>query len=112
MSGRGMAVNAGRMLADLDAMDRIGRTDAGLYRVAWSPAYREGLDWLHGRLADAGLAVHEDAATNVWGRWDVGSGPALVLGSHIDAVPNGGKFDGAFGVLAALEVVRTLREAG
>jgi hydantoinase/carbamoylase family amidase len=112
MDGREIAVNAGRMLADLDALDRIGRTEAGLFRVAWSPAYREGLEWLRGRFAEAGLATAEDAATNMWGRWQVGDGPALLLGSHIDTVPNGGKFDGAFGVLAALEVTRTLREAG
>ncbi|MHB8648161.1 MAG: hydantoinase/carbamoylase family amidase [Thermomicrobiales bacterium] len=111
MGGRGIAVNAGRMLADLDALDRIGRTEAGLFRVAWSPAYREGLVWLHGRFTEAGLATTEDAATNLWGRWNIGNGPALLLGSHIDAVPNGGKFDGAFGVLSALEVLRTLREA-
>ncbi|MCA1667527.1 MAG: hydantoinase/carbamoylase family amidase, partial [Thermomicrobia bacterium] len=111
MDRRGMAVNAERMLADLDALDRIGRTEAGLFRVAWSPAYRAGLDWLRGRFMDAGLATTEDAATNLWGRWQAGNGPALLLGSHIDTVPNGGKFDGAFGVLAALEVLRTLREA-
>lgn len=112
MGGRGMAVNAGRMRADLDALNRIGRAEAGLFRVAWSPAYREGLEWLRGRFTDAGLTATEDAATNMWGRWRAGSGPALLLGSHIDTVPNGGKFDGAFGVLAALEVMRTLREAG
>ena len=112
MSGGQVAVNAGRMLDDLTALDRIGRTDEGLFRVAWSPAYRAGLDWLRGRFADAGLNVTEDAATNLWGRWETGGGPALVVGSHIDAVPNGGKFDGAYGVLAALEVARTLREAG
>ena len=112
MGGRAIAVNAGRMLADLDALDRIGRTEAGLFRVAWSSAYREGLEWLRGRFMDAGLATTEDAATNMWGRWQAGDGPALLLGSHIDAVPDGGKFDGAFGVLAALEVLRTLRDAG
>jgi N-carbamoyl-L-amino-acid hydrolase len=111
MDGRGMAIDAERMLADLDALDVIGRTEAGLFRVAWSPAYREGLEWLRGRFVAAGLATDEDAATNLWGRWQAGSGPALLLGSHIDAVPNGGKFDGAFGVLAALEVCRTLRDA-
>ena len=111
MDGRGMAINTERMLADLDALDVIGRSEAGLFRVAWSPAYREGLEWLRGRFEAAGLVTDEDAATNMWGRWQVGSGPALLLGSHIDAVPNGGKFDGAFGVLAALEVLRTLRDA-
>ncbi len=112
MDRQGIAIDAGRMMADLDALDAIGRTEAGLFRVAWSPAYREGLEWLRGRFEAAGLAAQEDAATNMWGRWQAGSGPALLLGSHIDAVPNGGKFDGAFGVLAALEVLRTLRDAG
>src|SRR5260370_6176163 len=104
MAGQGIAINADRMLADLDALDVIGRTEAGLFRVAWSPAYREGLEWLRGRFEAAGLATSEDAATNMWGRWQTGSGPTLLLGSHIDAVPNGGKFDGALGVLAGLEV--------
>lgn len=112
MDARGLRVDAGRMMGDLAALGRIGRTAAGLQRVAWSPAYREGVEWLKGRFAAAGLATTEDAATNVWGRWETGSGPALLIGSHIDAVPNGGDYDGAYGVLAALEVLRTLREAG
>lgn len=112
MDRRGMAIKAERLFADLDALDQIGRTEAGLFRVAWSPAYRAGVEWLKGRFAEAGLATTEDAATNVWGGWQAGSGKTLLLGSHIDAVPNGGKFDGALGVLGALEVLRTLRDAG
>jgi hydantoinase/carbamoylase family amidase len=112
MDAQGLSINEERLLADLDTLAAIGRTEAGLYRVAWTPAYRQGVDWLKERFAAAGLETTEDAATNVWGRWNVGSGPALVLGSHIDAVPNGGNYDGAFGVFAALEVLRTLREAG
>lgn len=111
MERQGMAVNTARMMADLDALDVIGRTDAGLYRVAWSPAYRAGIDWLRGRFTEAGLDAREDAATNLWGRWQAGNDKTLLLGSHIDAVPNGGKYDGAYGVLVGLEVMRTLREA-
>src|SRR5262245_22899648 len=111
MDARDMSITADRLLSDLDALSAIGRTEAGLYRVAWTPAYRAGVEWLKGRFAAAGLDTTEDAATNVWGRWNVGSGRALVLGSHIDAVPNGGNYDGALGVLAALEVLRTLRDA-
>lgn len=107
----GLTIRRERLLADLDALDTIGRTEAGLHRVAWSPAYRQGVEWLKGRFADAGLTTTEDAATNVWGRWEGGDGLALLLGSHIDTVPNGGKYDGAYGVLAALEVARTLRDA-
>jgi len=105
-------ITAWRLMDDLAALDRIGRTETGLRRVAWTPAFAKGLDWLAGRFAEGGLRVERDAAANLWGWWDVGSGPALVLGSHIDTVPDGGTYDGAFGVLAALEAVRTLREAG
>lgn len=107
-----MQITGQRLTDDLAALDRIGRTGAGLHRVAWTPAFREGCDWLAARFADAGLRVERDAAANIWGWWDVGSGPALALGSHIDTVPDGGTYDGAYGVLAALEVVRTLHAGG
>lgn len=109
---RATGITTARLMADLAALDRIGRTEAGLHRVAWTPAFREGRDWLKGRLTDAGLRVVEDAAANVWGWWDVGLGPALVLGSHIDSVPDGGTYDGPLGVLGALEAIRALRESG
>ena len=63
-------------------------------------------------MVDAGLDVSVDAIGNTWGRWPAGSPPALVVGSHIDAVPDGGKFDGTLGVLGAIEAVRVLRAAG
>ena len=104
-----MAIAAQTLMADLAALDQIGRTDAGLYRIAWTPAFREGRDWLKRRFAAAGLRVVEDAAANVWGWWDVGSGPALVMGSHIDSVPDGGTYDGPLGVLGALAAIESLR---
>jgi len=107
-----MTIIAERLMADLAALDEIGRTEAGLYRVAWTPAFRAARDWLKGRFAAAGLRIVEDAAANIWGWWDVGHGPALVLGSHIDSVPNGGTYDGPLGVLGALEAIRALRESG
>jgi hydantoinase/carbamoylase family amidase len=63
-------------------------------------------------MADAGLDVWIDAIGNTWGRWPMGSLPALVIGSHIDAVPGGGKFDGTLGVIGAIEAVRALRHSG
>jgi hydantoinase/carbamoylase family amidase len=64
------------------------------------------------RLAELGLATELDPAGNVLGRWESGEGKAVLLGSHLDTVPNGGRFDGALGVLAALDVVRRLQADG
>ncbi len=102
-----------RLLDDLDALAQIGRTsEGGAGRVAWSEADEQGKRWLEGRFGAAGLSVRRDTAANVWGTWQVGAPPALVIGSHIDSVPNGGHYDGALGVLAGLEAVRILRETG
>ena len=85
---------------------------AGVTRPAWSPQYLAAERWLVERFEDEGLAVHIDAARNVWGRWEEGATPAVVAGSHIDSVPSGGAFDGCLGVLGALEAVRALRRGG
>ncbi|MBA2556518.1 MAG: Zn-dependent hydrolase, partial [Chloroflexi bacterium] len=57
----------------------------------------------------ADLATEIDAAGNLIGRWEAGEGPAVVIGSHLDTVTSGGRFDGALGVLTGLDVVRRLR---
>ncbi len=71
-----------------------------------------GREWLMRRLEDAGLSARMDAVGNVFGRWETGSGPAVLAGSHLDTVPQGGPLDGTLGVCAALEAVRALRDAG
>lgn len=97
-----------RLIADLAALARIGANPAGgIDRPAYSEAYREAADWLKDAMSSAGLRVREDLAGNVVGR--IGpEGPALVCGSHIDTVPQGGAYDGALGVLAGLECARAL----
>ena len=67
---------------------------------------------MRGRMRAAGLAVERDEAGNLIGRWLSGRGRAIVAGSHLDTVPSGGRFDGALGVLAAIDAVRALRDAG
>ncbi|MFD1774723.1 Zn-dependent hydrolase [Paenibacillus rhizophilus] len=86
----------------------------GLDRTAFTPAELEARVWLMAALADGGFGVRVDGAANIWGRRD-GEHlelPAIVCGSHIDTVPNGGKYDGALGVLMALEILRTLNDKG
>lgn len=109
-----VAIDLGRLKADLAAVNRIGTVEGlpGINRVSFSDADMTGRRWLMQRLEEAGLAARMDAVGNVFGRWEAGDGPAVLAGSHLDSVPMGGPFDGALGVLAALEGVRAMMEAG
>ncbi len=106
-----LKISLPRLRRDLADLARFGRTSSGgVSRPAWSPAHEEARAWLLAQMKDAGLETSVDPAGNTFGR--LGDGASLVLtGSHIDSVPDGGTLDGALGVLAALECVRTLREA-
>lgn len=105
-----------RLKGDLLALGQIGRSpdDRGLYRMAFTDADMEARRWLLARYAAAGAEGRLDGAANVVGRWPGSDpdAPAIVLGSHIDSVPAGGMFDGALGVLAAVEAMRALSDAG
>ncbi len=106
-------ISVPRLLADLDRLAAIGgRPDGGVDRVAGSAADWEARRWLAARIEEVGLEAEIDPAGNVLGRVPRSRGPWLLLGSHTDTVPAGGRLDGALGVVAALEVLRALREAG
>jgi N-carbamoyl-L-amino-acid hydrolase len=106
-------INPARLLRDLADLSAIGgRPDGGVDRVAWSPADLEARAWLRARLEDFGWHSTADAALSVFGRASVEHRPRLLIGSHTDSVPAGGRLDGAYGVVAALEVVRTLVDSG
>jgi len=85
----------------LDELYAIG--DRGLYDSAWAAA----LDRVERWMKDAGLETHRDAVGNLWGRAE-GSGKSIVTGSHIDTVRNGGRLDGALGIVAGLTAVEAL----
>jgi N-carbamoyl-L-amino-acid hydrolase len=110
-----LRINASRLWTSLMDLARIGATDkGGVKRLALTDLDRQARDLVVGWGRDAGLAITVDAIGNVFMRRE-GSNPALppiVTGSHIDTQPTGGKFDGNYGVLAGLEVVRTLNDAG
>jgi beta-ureidopropionase / N-carbamoyl-L-amino-acid hydrolase len=101
-------------LADLAALAQIGRAEGGaINRIAYSHADRAGRAWVAQRMAELGMTVREDAAGNTLGRYPGQEElPPLALGSHTDTVPDGGAYDGALGVVAALACVRALHEAG
>jgi allantoate deiminase len=100
------------LAAELEEVALLGADDGGVSRFAWTPELASANAWLVERLQALGLTAELDAAGNVLGRWEEGQGSAVLVGSHLDTVPRGGRYDGALGVLAALDVVRTLKEEG
>ena len=109
-----LRVDAERLRADFEALARIGaRPDGGLDRTTFSEAHLEARAWFLGRARAAGLETHVDSAANhsaVLPSRHPGA-RTLLFGSHLDSVRSGGRFDGALGVVAALEAVRSIRDA-
>jgi N-carbamoyl-L-amino-acid hydrolase len=107
-------IDSGRLWADLMALGAITEPGRPYTRRAFSPLFDEGRAWLTGRMREAGLVTHVDAAGNLIGRRD-GKQPsqaAIVVGSHSDSVPSGGRFDGMAGVVAGIAIARALGEHG
>lgn len=103
----------GSVVASLDELAEIGRDlDGGVTRIAWSPELFEAYAWVRDRLLALGLSVEIDAAGNLLARWEVGSGLPVLVGSHLDTVPAGGRFDGVLGVVAAVHAVELLESEG
>lgn len=110
-----LRIDGARLKRDFVALSEIGSTgDGGVHRPTFSAAHLAARQWFRERAAAEGFAVREDRAGNLSARHDCVRPDArtLVLGSHLDSVPNGGRFDGALGVMVALEVLRTVRDAG
>lgn len=110
----GAELDRDRLLRRLDELAAVGGLpDGGVTRLAYSPADVAGRDLVAGWMNEAGLEVEVDAAGNLIGRTardaDGGSGlPAIVMGSHLDTVVGGGRLDGAYGVVSAVEVAAAL----
>ena len=104
-----------RIKQDLEAMGKFTATPgAGMTRFSFTEEHRLTRDYIAARMKEAGLAVHEDSAGNLFGRREgaeAGAG-AIMIGSHFDSVKSGGIFDGPAGVVMGLEVARILHEEG
>ena len=101
------------VIADLDELaNKSGGRFAGAKRLAWTPQWMEARSWLTAKLVDLGLEPERDQAGNLWARIDGPDERFMIVGSHIDAVPDGGWLDGALGAMTALETIRQLARAG
>ncbi|HEU4439878.1 MAG TPA: M20 family metallo-hydrolase [Methylomirabilota bacterium] len=101
-----------RLKHHIETLATYGRNPdgRGITRSCWSPPHEEARAWLLGKMKEAGLETRVDPAGNTFGVLP-GEGAAVLTGSHIDTVPEGGPLDGALGVLAGLECLQTIREA-
>ncbi|MDT7953721.1 MAG: Zn-dependent hydrolase, partial [Acetobacteraceae bacterium] len=113
MTGSNQRINGRRLWDSLMDMAQIGATPkGGVRRLALGEVDREGRDRFRALCEAAGLSVRVDAMGNMFARRP-GRDPArapVLFGSHLDSQPSGGKFDGALGVLAGLELMHTLND--
>lgn len=105
-------ISVQRIEADLLALSKFGYSEAdkGIYRQGFSDEDMAARRWLMKQMTELGLSARLDGAGNVIGRYGPDDKPAVMVGSHLDTVPAGGLFDGALGVIAGLECVRTIIE--
>jgi len=105
----GLTLDPSAVIADLDELAaQSGGRFAGAKRLAWSPDWIAARAWLRGKLDAIGLPISQDVAGNLWATVQGETDDFLIVGSHIDAVPDGGWLDGVLGLMTALETVRQL----
>src|SRR5437867_6336112 len=111
-SGADLRIDRRRLEASIEELGRIGETTkGGLTRLALSDDDRRARDRMVAWMREAGLSVRVDRMGNIFGeRAGTEALPPVMMGSHIDSVPTGGKYDGQLGVLCALEAIRTLND--
>jgi N-carbamoyl-L-amino-acid hydrolase len=102
-------IDPDRAIADLQELNRRTSDERGAQRVAWTDTWAEARGWLHERIDGiGGVSAHTDAAGNLWATARGDDERFVIVGSHLDSVPNGGWLDGALGVVAGLEILRAV----
>src|ERR1700730_1035112 len=105
-----MTLDSKRTVAELKELRALTSDVNGAQRVAWTDTWLKAREWFAGKLAGLPVEHHYDAAGNNWVTLAGQSEKALLIGGHLDSVPNGGWLDGALNVLAGLEVLRRIAE--
>jgi N-carbamoyl-L-amino-acid hydrolase len=107
-----MTLQPSRTVAELEELRELTGNEDGAQRVAWTETWTKAKDWLRGKLDGVGAEEETDEAGNQWFTLRGGSDRELLIGGHIDSVPNGGWLDGALNVMAGVEVLRRIAEEG
>lgn len=103
-----MTLNPKRAVADLKELRSLTADENGAQRVAWTDTWLKAREWFASKLKGLPVEHHFDAAGNNWVTLPGTSEKALLIGGHLDSVPNGGWLDGALDVLAGLEILRRI----
>jgi ureidoglycolate amidohydrolase len=110
-----LQIDQQRLQSEIDELAKISDAEPpAVTRVVFSPADLRARAWMMARCREAGLAIRQDAIGNIFARWPGSdpAAPAVATGSHIDAIPNAGKYDGVVGVLGGLAAIRALQRSG
>src|SRR5919201_36473 len=107
-----MPLDPRRTVTELRDLQRLTGDDNGAQRVAWTETWERAREWLRGKVAGTGAEEAIDAAGNQWFTLRGESDRAVLIGGHIDSVPNGGWLDGALNVMAGVEVLRRIAADG
>ncbi|WP_425616012.1 Zn-dependent hydrolase [Anatilimnocola sp. NA78] len=107
-----MPLNPARTIAELKELRTLTGDDNGAQRVAFTETWVKARTWFREKLATLPVEVHQDAAGNLWATLKGKSEKELLIGGHIDSVPNGGWLDGCLNVVAGLEVLRRIAAEG
>jgi hydantoinase/carbamoylase family amidase len=107
-----MGLDPSRTVAELRELRELTGDENGAQRVAWTQTWERAREWLRTKVASTGAVEEIDQAGNQWFTFGGGEGKALLLGGHIDSVPNGGWLDGSLNVMAGVEVLRRIAEEG
>ena len=107
-----MPLDPGRTVTELKELHELTGDEHGAQRVAFTDTWVRAREWMHEKLAELPVEVEDDAAGNRWATLEGRSDRAVLIGGHIDSVPNGGWLDGALDLLGGLEVLRRVAEDG
>jgi len=107
-----MPLDPGRTVAELRELQQLTGDDNGAQRVAWTDTWERAREWLRGKVSETGAEETIDAAGNQWFTLRGASDRGVLIGGHIDSVPNGGWLDGCLNVMAGVEVLRRIAGNG
>src|SRR5580704_7706679 len=110
-----LTIDRHRLLSEIETLASFSDAEApAVTRIVFTPTDLKARAWMKARCEEAGLRVRYDAIGNTFARWNGTdlAAPVVGTGSHIDAIPNAGKYDGVVGVLGGLETIRALERSG
>src|SRR4051812_23479312 len=107
-----LEIDQDRLISEIEALASISDADPpAVTRIVFTSTDLKARAWLRKRCEETGLTLRQDAIGNMFARWSGtdSTAPAVGTGSHIDAIPNAGKYDGVVGILGGLEAIRALQ---